>query len=282
LEKSHLLKAGEYKIPAGSSMHQVVNILVEGKVVIHRLTVAEGLLVREVMALVEERQDLRGALPAAPKQGTLLPETYHFTLGETRARLIERMQQDMQATLQKLWADRDPDLPIKTPAEAVILASIVEKETGKADERPRVASVFINRLRKSMRLQSDPTIIYGIAGGKGTLGRPILQSELDRKTDYNTYQIDGLPPTPIANPGIAALEATANPSRTNDLYFVASGDGGHVFAATLSEHNENVARWRKIAAEMRRQAKEAEKEAVATPPETPPTPPLRLDLKKTN
>jgi UPF0755 protein len=193
-----------------------------------------------------------------------MPETYKFTRGATREQMIEQMQKAQQHAVEDIWARRAPGLPIETQEEFVILASIVEKETGKADERPRVASVFINRLAKNMRLQSDPTVLYGLFGGKGRpADRPIYQSDLDKQTPYNTYQVAGLPPTPIANPGRAALEAVANPSRTSDLYFVADGTGGHVFATNLEEHNRNVARWRQIRA-AQEQAQEATP-ATATP-----------------
>ena len=176
-----------------------------------------------------------------------MPDTYKFTRGTTRQQILDQMRRSQDRAVEEIWARRSPDLPIDTPEELVTLASIVEKETGKADERPRVAAVFINRLRDGMRLQSDPTIIYGVFGGAGKPpDRPILQSDLDKPTPYNTYQVSGLPPTPIANPGRAALEAVANPSRTEELYFVADGTGGHAFAATLEEHNRNVARWREV------------------------------------
>ncbi|MCB1437184.1 MAG: endolytic transglycosylase MltG [Rhodobiaceae bacterium] len=293
------LKAGEYLFPEHASMRDVMDLLVEGKAILHKFTVPEGLTSEQIVERLKEDEILVGEVGEIPPEGALLPDTYKFTRGTERMAMIERMRSARDRALARIWERRDKNLPLKSPEELVTLASIVEKETGKADERPRVAAVFVNRLRKSMRLQSDPTIIYGLVGGKGTLGRPILQSELDKKTEYNTYQIDGLPPTPIANPGLAALEATASPSRTNDLYFVASGDGGHVFAATLAEHNENVARWRKISAEMKRMedeaakngtsaaaagATEAAKDAKATAAkdakDEPPLPPLRLNLQK--
>jgi UPF0755 protein len=195
-----------------------------------------------------------------PKEGTLLPDTYKFERGMTRDKLIERMQQDQARVLREVWSRRSADLPLKSPQDMLTLASIVEKETGKADERTRVAGVFINRLNRNMKLQSDPTIVYGLVGGKGTLGRGILRSEIDRPTPYNTYSIVGLPPGPIANPGRAALEAVASPSRTRELYFVADGTGGHVFAETLEQHQKNVVKWRQI---------EGERRDAAPPPEAP-------------
>jgi UPF0755 protein len=193
-----------------------------------------------------ENDALSGQIKEIPREGTLLPETYKFTRGMLRAQIILRMQQAHQRMLQEVWEHRMPDLPVKTPEQLVILASIVEKETGRPDERSRVASVFVNRLKNKMRLQSDPTIIYGLTGGKGSLGRPILKSEIEQPTPYNTYVIDGLPPGPIANPGRASLEAAANPARTKDLYFVADGSGGHVFSESYDQHQKNVARLRTL------------------------------------
>ncbi len=256
------LKAGEYVFEAGASMRDVMNALVTGKAILHSLTVPEGLTSEQIIARISDDPVLAGELGAIPAEGTLLPETYKFSRGTTREQVIEQMRRAQERTIAEIWARRSSDLPISTPAEFVTLASIVEKETGKADERPLVAAVFINRLRRNIRLQSDPTIIYGLFGGKGKPpDRPIFRSDIDKETPYNTYLIDGLPPGPIANPGRAALEAVANPSRTNDLYFVADGTGGHVFAATLEEHNRNVARWRRIEAE-RRKAEEAARDAA--------------------
>lgn len=178
--------------------------------------------------------------------GLLLPDTYKFERGATRQQIVNLMKAKQREVLNQIWQRRSADVPVKTPAELVTLASIVEKETGRADERPRVAAVFANRLNRRMKLQSDPTIVYGLVGGRGTLGRGILRSEIDRATPYNTYVIEGLPPGPIANPGKAALEAAANPSRTRDLFFVADGTGGHAFAESLDAHQRNVARWRAV------------------------------------
>jgi peptidoglycan lytic transglycosylase G len=181
-----------------------------------------------------------------PREGTLLPETYKFPRGTTREQVIQRMQQTHKRVLAEIWERRNPDVPIKSPDALVTLASIIEKETGKADERSRVAAVYVNRLRQKMKLQSDPTIIYGLVGGKGTLGRPIKRSEITQPSPYNTYVIDGLPPGPIANPGRASLEAAANPARTRDLFFVADGTGGHSFTETYDQHQKNVAKLRAI------------------------------------
>ena len=238
------LKHGEYQFAKGASLADVVTTIVDNKVVQHSLTIPEGLTSEQIVAKLLETATLSGQIKEIPREGTLLPETYKFTRGMTREQIIQRMQQAHRHLLQEVWEHRMPDLPIKTPEQLVILASIVEKETGRPDERSRVASVFVNRLKSKMRLQSDPTIIYGLTGGKGSLGRPIMKSEIEQPTPYNTYAIDGLPPGPIANPGRASLEAAANPARTKDLYFVADGTGGHVFSETYEQHQKNVARLR--------------------------------------
>lgn len=240
------LKAGEYLVPAKASMAEVAAILREGKSILHKLTLPEGLTSWEAVQIIAADPVLLGEVPDIPAEGALLPETYLFTRGTSRADIIARMEAAHVEVVERLWEERAENLPISSIEEAVILASIVEKETGVAEERPRVAAVFINRLNRGMRLQSDPTIIYGITNGQGPLGRPIRRSEIDRKTAYNTYQIDGLPPAPIANPGEASIAAVLNPPKTNDLYFVADGTGGHVFSETLDEHNRNVAKWRRI------------------------------------
>ncbi|WP_181705642.1 endolytic transglycosylase MltG [Chthonobacter rhizosphaerae] len=240
------LKAGEYAFAPGVSMREVMDLLVSGKAILHTVTVPEGLTSRQIVNRLREHPMLTGEVDEIPAEGTLLPETYKFSRGTTRKQILAQMQAAHERAVRDIWANRNKDIPIETPQQLVTLASIVEKETGRADERPRVASVFINRLRSNMRLQSDPTIIYGIVGGEGTLGRPIRRSDIDARTAYNTYQINGLPPGPIANPGRAALEAVATPSTTKDLYFVADGTGGHVFAGSLAEHNRNVAAWRAI------------------------------------
>ena len=240
------LKHGEYQFTKGASLADVVTTIVDNKVVQHSLTIPEGLTSEQIVAKLLETDALSGQIKEIPREGTLLPETYKFTRGMTREQIIQRMQQAHRRLLQEVWEHRMPDLPIKTPEQLVTLASIVEKETGRPDERSRVASVFVNRLKSRMRLQSDPTIIYGLTGGKGSLGRPIMKSEIEQPTPYNTYAIDGLPPGPIANPGRASLEAAANPARTKDLYFVADGTGGHVFSETYEQHQKNVARLRAI------------------------------------
>jgi UPF0755 protein len=238
------LKYGEYQFSKHASVADVVDTIIEGKVVQHAFTVPEGLTSEQIVARLLESTALTGQIKEIPREGTLLPETYRFTRGMTREQIIQRMQQAHRRVLQDVWEHRMPDLPVKTPEQLVTLASIVEKETGRPDERTRVAAVFVNRLKTKMRLQSDPTIIYGLTGGKGSLGRPIQKNEIEQPTPYNTYVIDGLPPGPIANPGRASLEAAANPARTKEIYFVADGSGGHVFSDNYTEHQKNVARLR--------------------------------------
>ncbi len=240
------VKAGEYLFKQGASLREVMDTLVSGKQILHAITIPEGLTSEQIVDRLRDADVLVGDVRDMPKEGSLMPDTYKVARGASRADLVKKMQDDQKKMVDQIWSRRASNLPLHSPYELVTLASIVEKETGKADERPRVASVFMNRLAKRMRLQSDPTIVYGLVGGKGTLGRGITRSELEKPTPYNTYTIDGLPPGPIANPGRAALEAVANPSRTQDLYFVADGSGGHVFAETLDQHSRNVQRWRQI------------------------------------
>lgn len=239
------LKAGEYRIPKGASVMDVIDLLIEGKSILHFFTAAEGLTTAQIIRLVEGNDTLTGEITLTPAEGELLPETFAFTRGETRDAIIKRMMDDQAALIEALWPDRAMELPFSTQAEAIILASIVEKETGLPEERAQIASVFVNRLKRGMRLESDPTIIYGLTGGE-PLGRGIRLSELRGETPYNTYVINGLPPTPIANPGKASIEAVLNPADTDYIFFVADGTGGHAFASTLQEHNRNVAAWRKI------------------------------------
>jgi len=240
------LKSGEYQFTKHASLAEVVETIIENRVVQHALTIPEGLSSEQIVARLLENDSLAGQIKEIPREGTLLPETYKFTRGTQRETIIQRMQQSARNVLQEVWEHRTPGLPIKTPEELVTLASIVEKETGRPEERSRVAAVFINRLKNKMRLQSDPTIIYGLTGGKGSLGRPLMKSEIEQRTPYNTYVIDGLPPGPIANPGRASLEAAANPARTKELYFVADGTGGHIFSDSYEQHLKNVAHLRAI------------------------------------
>ncbi len=240
------LKIGEYEIPAGASMKQVLNIINSGVGVTRNVTFPEGFSVFQIIARLNGVADLTGEVGDVPPEGSLAPNTYSYRKGESRTDVIARMARAQTDLLDELWDARTPDLPLKTKQEALVLASIVEKETGVGAERGVVASVFINRLRKGMRLQTDPTVIYGLTGGEKPLGRGLYRSELQKATPYNTYLIDGLPPTPIANPGVAALAAVLMPDETDYIYFVANGEGGHAFAKTLEEHNRNVAKWRAI------------------------------------
>ena len=246
---SRSLRAGEYLVPAHSSMRAVTDLLISGETVARRLTLAEGLTTAEILRAVAATDTLMGPLPKNVGEGTLLPETYHFAYGDTREAVVDRMQRAMSELIETLWAARASDLPLETPAEAVILASIVEKETGVAEERARVAGVFVNRLRRGMRLQSDPTVVYALTDGDGPLGRRLSRADLAIESPFNTYRVSGLPPAPIANPGRASLEAVLHPADTEDLYFVADGQGGHAFARTLAEHQKNVRRWRQIRAQ---------------------------------
>ncbi|MBA3449434.1 MAG: endolytic transglycosylase MltG [Pseudaminobacter sp.] len=259
------LKAGEYEIQAGASMRDVMELLKSGKSMMYSLTVPEGLTVAQAFQRLAEHEALTGDMPAeVPPEGSLAADTQRFTRGASRKQILDAMLAHQKQLVEEIWARRSPDLPLADVNEFVTLASIVEKETGKGDERSRVAGVFINRLKNDMRLQSDPTIIYGLFGGAGKpADRPIYQSDIEKPTPYNTYTIDGLPPTPIANPGRAALEAVANPSRTEDLYFVADGTGGHAFAKTLEEHNENVARWRALKKKQAEEPAKAPAESAA-------------------
>ena len=244
LKASSDLKPGEYAFQKNASLRDVIGVIVEGKVVQHGVTIPEGLTSEQIVSRLSDNEIFTGSVREIPREGTLLPETYKFPRGTSRDQVIQRMQQAQKRVLAEIWERRSPDLPVRTPEQLVTLASIVEKETGKPDERSRVAAVFVNRLRQRIKLKSDPTIIYGLVGGKGTLGRPIKRSEITQPSPYNTYVIEGLPPGPISNPGRASLEATANPARTRDLYFVADGTGGHAFTETYDLHQKNVAKLR--------------------------------------
>lgn len=241
------LKAGEYQVPAVASTRDILRQLMAGSTFQRRLTVPEGLMSVEIVALVNAAEALEGEITDIPPEGSLLPETYHYTRGTQRAQLLERMQRAMEAAVKDLWEKRAEGLPLKTPEEAVIFASIIEKETSVPAERPRVSGVFVNRLRKGMKLQTDPTVIYALTQGKERLGRPLLRRDLQNvDSPYNTYKYEGLPPGPIANPGYASLAAALNPEEHDYIFFVADGTGGHAFAKTLAEHNRNVAQWRKL------------------------------------
>ncbi|MCC6777854.1 MAG: endolytic transglycosylase MltG [Hyphomicrobiales bacterium] len=257
------LKAGEYVFQRQASVRDVLDTIVEGKVVQHQITIPEGLTSEQIVARLLDNDLLTGSIKEVPREGSLLPDSYRVTRGFTREQMIQRMRQAQERLVREVWDRRNGEVPLKTPEQLVTLASIIEKETGKPEERTRVAAVFANRLKQRMKLQSDPTIIYGLVYGKGSLGRPLSRADIQSQTPYNTYVIDGLPPGPIANPGRAAIEAAANPARTKELYFVADGTGGHAFAETYEQHQKNVGRLRALEQEQRGEPTQA------TPPEAP-------------
>ncbi|HAU28790.1 MAG TPA: endolytic transglycosylase MltG [Rhodospirillaceae bacterium] len=240
------LKAGEYVFPAGVSGRQVMEILSLGRGVQHSMTFAEGLDVREIVALLSSEEKLVGEMENIPPEGAILPETYDFLRGESRGEILERAVAAQVTLLDELWQARDTDIKLDSSEEAVVLASIVEKETGVSAERARIAGVFYNRLARGMPLQSDPTVIYALTEGRRELGRALLRKDWVVESPYNTYKNKGLPPGPICNPGRAALEAVLHPEKHSYLYFVADGKGGHAFASTLSEHNRNIGNWRRV------------------------------------
>jgi UPF0755 protein len=260
-DKALQLKAGDYEVRPNASVRELVDLICEGKTVTYKVTVPEGLTSQQIVDRLQADPNLSGEITAMPTEGSLLPETFVTQRGVARQSVLDSMAAESRKLVERLWAQRKKDLPVKTWEEAVILASIVEKETGRNDERDRVAAVFINRLRQNMRLQSDPTILYGLFGGKVVWGRPIQRTEIGQKTAHNTYQIDGLPPTPICNPGRHSIEAVLQPRESRELYFVADGSGGHAFAATLKDHNANVQKWRLVEKDLKI------KTAVEPPPE---------------
>ena len=266
------LRAGEYEVPSRASLRSVLVLLVEGKVVRHYVTLPEGWSSAQAVDILMRQPLLTGEIVNTPGEGSLWPDTYEVSRGETRASVIARMTRAQADNLARLWAARSPRTVVRTPEEAVILASIVEKETAVASERPRVAAVFSNRLRRGMRLESDPTIVYGITQGR-PLGRGIRRSELEQETPWNTYRIDGLPPTPIANPGRESLAAVLDPPVSDDLFFVADGTGGHAFARTFEEHLQNVARWREIERRKAGQPPETQSPETLPPGAQPPAAP---------
>lgn len=240
------LRAGEYLFSAGISLKDALDLIISDKVILHRVTIPEGLTSWQIVERLRTEAALSGDVSDIPADGSLLPETYQFRRDDTRAGVLSRMSADMTKALDRLWEERAPDLPLKSRQEAVILASIVEKETGIAAERPRVAGVFINRLRLGMKLQSDPTIIYALSDGRGQIDRDLTRADWKLDSPYNTYLVAGLPPAPIANPGLLSLQAVLKPEVHHYLYFVADGTGGHAFAETLDEHNRNVTKWRRV------------------------------------
>lgn len=261
------IKAGEYNIKANASLRDVLDTLVEGKSILYSVSIPEGLTSYQIVERLKNQPDLVGDILEIPPEGSLLPDTYRFARGTSRQELIRRMQGEQKKFLEGLWPGRSRDMQL-TPDQVINLAAIVEKEASRADERPRVAAVYLNRLKKRMRLEADPTVIYGASGGRGPLGRPLLRSELDADNPYNTYRNFGLPPTPIANPGRAAIEAVLKPAKTGDLFFVADGTGGHVFAESFSDHQRNVAKWRKIEKERQEEAADS-KQTTQTAATTP-------------
>jgi UPF0755 protein len=279
LKASSDLKPGEYAFQKRASLRDVIGTIVEGKVVQHAVTIPEGLTSEQIVGRLSENDIFAGSVREMPREGTLLPETYKFPRGTTRDQVVQRMQQTQKRVLAEIWERRNPEVPVKTPEQLVTLASIVEKETGKPDERSRVAAVFVNRLRQKIKLQSDPTIIYGLVGGKGTLGRPIKRSEIQQPSPYNTYVVDGLPPGPIANPGRASLEAAANPARTRDLFFVADGTGGHAFTETYDQHQKNVAKLRTMEKQIQNDTVEPAADDAPPPAGAPGDPPTATTTK---
>jgi UPF0755 protein len=276
------IKFGEYEFSKHASLHDVIATITEGKVVQHAISIPEGLTSEQIVQRLLDSNVLTGTIREVPPEGSLLPETYKVPRGMAREQLLKLMQEKQHRLVQEVWDHRVPDLPIKSPEALVTLASIIEKETGRAEERTRVAAVFINRLKQHMKLQSDPTIIYGLVGGKGNLGHPILESEKRQPTPYNTYVIEGLPPGPIANPGRASLEAAANPARTRELYFVADGGGGHVFSESYEQHQKNVDRLRGMERQQHGENTTASATAAApTPPAAapPPAPPAAPPMR---
>jgi UPF0755 protein len=239
------LHAGELAFLEHASLREVLGVLRSSRPVQHKLTIPEGLTAQQIARLMARTDTLSGDVPTPP-EGAMLPQTYAFEYGATRESIVERATAAMQRTLAQAWASRAPDLPLTSPMQLLIVASMVERETARPEERPHIAAVFLNRLRKGMRLQSDPTVIYAVSKGLGVLDRPISKADLDAASPYNTYRAEGLPPGPICSPGLASMEAVARPEPTDDLYFVADGTGGHAFAATLDDHLKNVAKWRAL------------------------------------
>jgi UPF0755 protein len=276
------LKAGEYLFTKQASLRDVVQTIVDGKVVQHQLTVPEGLTSEQIVARLLDDDVLSGNIKEVPREGSLLPDSYHFNRGFTREQMIQRMRQAQDRLVREVWERRNPDLPLKTPDQLIILASIIEKETSKPEERTRIAAVFANRLKQKMRLQSDPTIIYGLVFGKGSLGRPLSKADIAQPTPYNTYVIDGLPPGPIASPGRASIEAAANPARTKELYFVADGTGGHAFAENYEQHQKNVARLRVVEHEQKAESPAPELQSTPAPRALPPAAPARRSKRSAN
>ena len=263
------LKAGDYEIKPSASLRNVIDTLSEGRTATVKLTVPEGLTSHQIVERLKADQMLTGEIAAVPPEGSLLPETYVVPRGSSRQAVLDMLQVEQKKIVDRAWAERQDGLPLKTIEEAITLASVVERETGRNDERNRVAAVFVNRLRINMPLQSDPTILYGLYGGKVSWGTPIMRSVIRSNTAHNTYVIKGLPPTAICNPGRAAIEAVLRPAQTKEIYFVANGKGGHVFAETLKDHNANVVKYREF--EQAQAAAKAAAAAAAALPAAVPT-----------
>jgi UPF0755 protein len=261
------LHAGELAFPAGASLRETLAVLRSGKPVQHRLTIPEGLTASQIVQIIDKTDGLTGSTPTF-EEGQVLPQTYAYDLGASRASVIERATAAMSKALDRAWTARSADLPLATPQDLLILASIVERETARPEERSHVAAVFLSRLRQGMKLQSDPTVLYAVSGGAGTLDRALTRADLENPSPYNTYRSAGLPPGPIDSPGVASLQATANPLESDDLYFVADGTGGHVFARKLDDHQRNVARWRALGVSRLGEAKPGEGKPGAPPLDT--------------
>ncbi len=260
-KQKFMLKSGEYNFEPGASIRDITDAIGKGRAITFSVTIPEGLTSWQIVERLKAEQWLSGEVTRVPAEGTLMPDTYRIPKGMTRTGVLDMMRAEHQKFMERVWAQRQQGLPVRTPEEAVILASIVEKETGRRDERQRVAAVFVNRLRKSMRLQSDPTILYGLAGGQVQWGKPITRNDINSRTPHNTYVIAALPPSPICNPGRASITAVLGPATTNEIYFVADGQGGHIFSETLKDHNAAVQNWRKTEKEIR--ARQAERQAQA-------------------
>ncbi len=274
--KSGELKTGEYSIPARSSAKMVMDILTGGQTYIRRVTIPEGQTSKQIIDILNKTDGLIGTITSVPKNGTLLPETYYYSYGDSRQSILGRMRSAMERTIQELWESRIDDLPFETPGEAIVLASIVEKETSISAERNHIASVFINRIETGMRLQSDPTVIYAVTEGLLNMKRSLTTKDLRMRHPFNTYVINGLPPAPIANPGRDSIQAVLNPFKSQDIYFVADGSGGHVFAKTYDKHIENVKKWRIIRGDKKAQ-KEARKQKKIQNISEPPPPPVFIE-----
>lgn len=265
------IKAGEYSIPPRASTKMVMDIMTGGKTHVRRVIIPEGLTSHQIVELLNNTTALTGEITKMPRNGTLLPETYHYSHGDTRQSIIDRMQNAMKRTLDELWPERVDGLPFKTPNEAIILASVVEKETSLDRERAHIASVFFNRLNQNMRLQSDPTVIYGLSNGTGVLKRSLTYKDLRHSDGYNTYVVYGLPMGAISNPGRSSIQAVLNPDTTEDLYFVADGSGGHVFAKDYKTHQNNVNKWRQFKKNKKASKKTPQKTEVPKPTPKPTT-----------